>query len=80
MIYECHVRGLTIRHPDVPAELRGTYLGMASDPIIDHLVELGVTAVELMPVHQFIVERRLVDKGLTNYWGYHSIGFFAPAE
>ncbi len=78
VIYECHVRGLTIQHPDVPAELRGTYLGMASDPIIDHLVELGVTAVELMPVHQFIVERHLVDKGLTNYWGYHSIGFFAP--
>jgi isoamylase len=78
VIYECHVKGLTIRHPDVPPELRGTYLGMASDPIIDHLSALGVTAVELMPVHQFIAERRLVEKGLTNYWGYHSIGFFAP--
>ena len=78
VIYECHVKGLTIRHPDVPPELRGTYLGMASDPIIDHLTALGVTAVELMPVHQFIAERRLVEKGLTNYWGYHSIGFFAP--
>jgi isoamylase len=78
VIYECHVKGLTIQHPDVPPELRGTYLGMASDPIIDHLVELGVTAVELMPVHQFVVERHLIEKGLTNYWGYHSTGFFAP--
>ncbi|MFQ5806811.1 MAG: glycogen debranching protein GlgX [Phycisphaerae bacterium] len=78
VIYECHVKGLTILHPDVPKALRGTYLGMASDPIIDHLVDLGVTAVELMPVHQFVVERHLVQRGLTNYWGYHSIGFFAP--
>ena len=78
VIYECHVKGLTNRHPDVPKELRGTYLGMASDAIIDHLLALGVTAVELMPVHQFMVERHLMEKGLTNYWGYHSIGFFAP--
>ena len=78
VIYECHVKGLTIQHPDVPEELRGTYLGMASDPILDHLQSLGVTAVELMPVHQYVVERHLIEKGLTNYWGYHSIGFFAP--
>ena len=77
-IYECHVKGLTMRHPNVPRELRGTYLGIASDPIIDHLTDLGVTAIELMPVHQFIVERHLLEKGLSNYWGYHSIGFFAP--
>ncbi|RMF73127.1 MAG: glycogen debranching enzyme GlgX [Planctomycetota bacterium] len=78
LIYECHVKGMTIRHPDVPEPLRGTYLGLASDPIIDHLLSLGVTAVELMPVHQFMVERRLVELNLTNYWGYNSIGFFAP--
>ena len=78
LIYECHVKGLTMRHPDVPEHLRGTYLGLASDPILDHLLALGVTAVELMPVHQFMVERRLVDLNLTNYWGYNSIGFFAP--
>ncbi len=78
VIYECHVRGLTMRHPGVPEHLRGTYLGLASDPIIDHLLGLGVTAVELMPVHQFVADQRLVDQGLTNYWGYNSIGFFAP--
>ncbi len=78
IIYECHVRGLTKRHPLVPEELRGTYLGLASDPIIDHLTSLGVTAVELMPVHQFLPERDLIDKGLTNYWGYNSIAFLAP--
>jgi glycogen operon protein len=77
-IYECHVKGMTIRHPDVPEKLRGTYLGLASDAIIDHLKSLGVTAIELMPTHQFVVERHLLDRGLTNYWGYHSIGFFAP--
>ena len=78
VIYECHVKGMTILQPDIPPEMRGTYLGMASDPVIDHLLELGVTAVELMPVHQFIAERHLLEQGLTNYWGYHSIGFFAP--
>ncbi len=78
LIYECHVKGMTIKHPDVPEALRGTYLGLASEPVIDHLQQLGVTAVELMPVHQFIVERHLKERGLTNYWGYHSIGFFAP--
>ncbi|MGH9045062.1 MAG: glycogen debranching protein GlgX [Acidimicrobiales bacterium] len=78
VIYEAHVRGMTIRHPQVPEELRGTYLGLASDPVIDHLLDLGVTAVELMPVHQFVAERDLIERGLTNYWGYNSIGFFAP--
>ncbi len=78
VIYECHVRGMTIRHPEVPEKLRGTYLGMASDPVVEHLRTLGVTAVELMPVHHSIVERRLAERGLTNYWGYNSIGFFAP--
>jgi isoamylase len=78
VIYECHVRGLTLKHPDVPEAHRGTYLGIASDAIIDHLRSLGVTAVELMPVHQFLTDRFLRDRGLTNYWGYHTIGFFAP--
>jgi isoamylase len=78
VIYECHLKGMTITHPDVPADLRGTYLGLATDPIIDHLVQLGVTAVELLPVHHMVTERRLAEQGLTNYWGYSSIGFFAP--
>ncbi|MGH9016295.1 MAG: glycogen debranching protein GlgX [Acidimicrobiales bacterium] len=78
IIYECHVRGMTVRHPSVPEHLRGTYLGLASDAIIDHLLDLGITAVELMPVHQFVADRHLVEQGLTNYWGYNSIGFLAP--
>ena len=78
VIYETHVRGMTQRHPGVPEHLRGTYLGLASDPVIDHLLGLGVTAVELMPVHHFVADRHLVEEGLTNYWGYNSIAFFAP--
>ena len=78
VIYEAHVRGMTMRHPAVPERLRGTYLGIASDPVVDHLLGLGVTAVELMPVHQFVADRRLVERGLTNYWGYNSIAFLAP--
>ncbi len=78
IIYETHVRGMTMRHPGVPEHLRGTYLGLSSDAVIDHLLSLGVTAVELMPVHQYVEDRRLVAQGLTNYWGYNSIGFFAP--
>ena len=78
VIYEAHVRGMTARHPAVAPHLRGTYLGLASDPIIDHLLSLGVTAIELMPVHHFASDRHLVEQGLTNYWGYNSIGFFAP--
>ncbi|HEU4643649.1 MAG TPA: glycogen debranching protein GlgX [Gemmatimonadaceae bacterium] len=78
VIYEAHVKGLTMQHPQVPEPLRGTYLALASDPIIEHLQSLGVTAVELLPVHHFAVDRQLAERGLTNYWGYNSIGFFAP--
>ncbi|HEU5417486.1 MAG TPA: glycogen debranching protein GlgX [Streptosporangiaceae bacterium] len=78
LIYEAHVRGLTLRNPEVPAELRGSYAGLGSPPVIEHLTRLGVTAVELMPVHQFVPEQPLVQRGLTNYWGYNTIGFFAP--
>jgi isoamylase len=78
VIYETHVKGMTIRNPDVPENLRGTYLGLCSDPMIDYFHRLGVTAVELLPVHQFVIDRHLPRMGLTNYWGYNSIGFFAP--
>ncbi len=78
VLYEAHVRGLTMTHPDVHPDLRGTFLGLCSPPIIDHLLDIGVTAVELMPVHQFVHDRRLLEMGLRNYWGYNSIGFFAP--
>jgi len=78
VIYEAHVRGMTMRHPDVPEEMRGTYAGMAHPAVIEHLTALGVTAVELMPVHQFVNDPGLVAKGLSNYWGYNTIGFFAP--
>jgi isoamylase len=78
VIYEAHVRGLTMRHPDVPEPLRGTYAGLAHPAIIDHLTSLGVTAIELMPVHQFITDHGLAERGLRNYWGYNTIGYFAP--
>ncbi|WP_458247490.1 glycogen debranching protein GlgX [Streptomyces sp. MAI_2237] len=78
VIYEAHVRGLTRTHPDVPAELRGTYAGLAHPAVTEHLAALGVTAVELMPVHQFVQDGVLQDRGLSNYWGYNTIGFFAP--
>ena len=78
VIYECHVKGMTISHPDVPQRLRGTYLGLCAEPIIQHLRALGVTSVELLPIHHHITRRRLAEHGLTNYWGYDSIGFFAP--
>ncbi len=78
VIYEAHVKGLTMRHPDVPPDLRGTYLGVAAEPVIDHLTTLGVTALELLPVHAFVSERRLSQLGLSNYWGYNSLAFFAP--
>jgi isoamylase len=78
VIYECHVKGLTARHPDVPAHLRGTYLGLATDPMIQHLQSLGVTAVELLPIQQAIGDRHLAARGLTNYWGYNTLAFFAP--
>jgi isoamylase len=78
VIYETHVRGLTWRHPEVPPSQRGTYAGVAHPALIEHFQQLGVTAVELMPVHQFVDDQGLVDRGLRNYWGYNSIGYFAP--
>jgi isoamylase len=78
VIYELHVRGYTMLHPDVPPQLRGTYAGLATAPVIDYLKRLGVTTIELMPVHAFVDDRRLVEQGLRNYWGYNTIGFFAP--
>jgi glycogen operon protein len=78
VIYEAHVKGLTQLHPDVPEELRGTYAGIAHPAVIDHLRKLGITAIELMPVHQFVQDSTLLDRGLRNYWGYNTLGFFAP--
>ncbi|MGB4876174.1 MAG: glycogen debranching protein GlgX [Candidatus Competibacter sp.] len=78
VIYELHVRGFTMRHPEIPPHLRGTYAGLACEPVIHYLKSLGVTAVELLPVHYFVDERHLLDKGLRNYWGYSPIGYFAP--
>jgi isoamylase len=78
VVYEAHVKGLTMRHPGVPQKLRGTYAGLASGAGIDHLKKLGITTVELLPVHQHVNDRFLVQKGLSNYWGYNTVGFFAP--
>jgi isoamylase len=78
IFYEAHVKGMTERHPEIPDEMRGTYAGIAHPVIIDHLTALGVTAVELMPVHHFVNDSILVDRGLSNYWGYNTIGFLAP--
>ncbi len=78
IIYEVHVKGFTMRHPAIPDELRGTYLGLAHPAAIKHLESLGVTAVELLPVHQFVHDSLLLDRGLRNYWGYNSIGYLAP--
>ena len=78
VIYEMHVRGFTARHPLIQDALRGTYAGLATRPVIEYLQRLGVTAIELLPVHAFVADKHLVDKGLTNYWGYNTIGFFAP--
>ena len=78
VIYEAHVKGMTMRHPEVPEDLRGTYAGLAQPAVIEHLVDLGVTAIELMPVHQFVNDPHLTAQGLSNYWGYNTIGFFAP--
>jgi glycogen operon protein len=78
VIYEAHVKGATIRHPDVPPAVRGTYAGLATPPMLEHLKRLGVTAIELLPIHAFVDDRYLVGKGLRNYWGYNSIGYFAP--
>ena len=78
IIYETHVKGFTKQHPDIPENIRGTYAGLCHPVTIKYLQELGITAIELMPVHHFITDRYLHDKGLTNYWGYNSIGYFAP--
>jgi isoamylase len=78
VIYEAHVKGLTMLHPDVPEAQRGTYSGLAQPAVIDHLLRLGVTAIELMPVHQFVHDGALIERGLTNYWGYNTIAFLAP--
>ena len=78
VIYQCHVKGMTQRHPDVDERLRGTYLGLAQPPILDHLCSLGVTAVELLPIHQIAREPHLMLRGLSNYWGYSTLGYFAP--
>jgi isoamylase len=78
VIYEAHVKGLTQTHPDIPEQIRGTYSAVAHPVIVDHLKSLGVTAIELMPVHHFANDSTLIDKGLSNYWGYNTIGFFAP--
>jgi isoamylase len=78
VIYEAHVKGMTERHPDVPEDVQGTYSGLAHPKMIEHFKKLGVTAVELMPVHQFVHDGGLVERGLSNYWGYNTIGFFAP--
>ncbi|MBI1377675.1 MAG: glycogen debranching protein GlgX [Frankiales bacterium] len=78
VVYELHVKGFTARHPSVPPELRGTYAGLAHPAAVEHLLSLGVTAVELLPVHQFVSEPPLADRGVSNYWGYSTLGFFAP--
>lgn len=78
IIYEAHIKGITMRHPDIPEELRGTYAGMAHPAIIEHLTKLGITTVELMPIQQFTNDTTLQAKGLSNYWGYNTIGYFAP--
>ena len=78
IIYEVHVRGFTMRHPDVPEDLRGTYAGLAHPSVRSYLSDLGVTAVELLPVHQYVPDQFLLERGLTNYWGYNTIGYFAP--
>lgn len=78
VIYEAHVKGLTQTHPDIPDQIRGTYAAVAHPAIIEHLTSLGVTALELMPVHHFANDSTLLERGLTNYWGYNTIGFFAP--
>jgi isoamylase len=80
VIYEVHVKGFTERHPKVPQELRGTYAGLASEAALDHLLALGVTTVELLPVHQFSQDRHLIEKGLRNYWGYNTLNYFSPEQ
>lgn len=76
VIYEVHVKGFTARHPDVPDHMRGTYSALTTPAVIDHLLNLGVTAIELLPVHHYVRDKHLADRGLTNYWGYNTVGFF----
>src|ERR1039458_2030766 len=78
VIYELHVKGFTAAHPEIPEDLRGTYAGLAHPVAVEYLKKLGITAVELMPVHDFVDDKHLLDRGLSNYWGYNSIDFFAP--
>ena len=78
VIYEAHVKGLTEQHPDIPADIRGTYAAIAHPVMVEHLKSMGITAIELMPVHHFANDSTLIDQGLSNYWGYNTIGFFAP--
>ncbi len=78
VVYEAHVKGLTATHPDIPEDMRGTYSALAHPAMLDHFARLGITAVELMPVHHFVHDHHLVERGLRNYWGYNTIGFFAP--
>ena len=78
VIYELHVKGFTKLHPEVPEQLRGTYAGLCTPPVIEYLKRLGVTAVELLPVHAFSTSGACVQHGLSNYWGYNTLGFFAP--
>jgi glycogen operon protein len=80
VVYEVHAKGFTARHPDVPEELRGSYAGLGHEAVTGYLRDLGVTAVELLPVHEYVPEGQLLDRGLTNYWGYNSIGYFAPHQ
>ena len=80
IVYETHVKGFTVRHPDVPPEIRGTYAGLAHEAVTGYLRDLGVTAVELLPVHEYVSEKSLLERGLTNYWGYNTIGYFAPHQ
>src|SRR5690606_20769691 len=78
IIYETHVKGISMLHPEVPEELRGTYLGLSADPILNHLKKLGVTTIQLLPIHAKVHDRHLLEKDLKNYWGYNTLAYFAP--
>src|SRR5690606_33278764 len=80
LIYELHVKGFTMLHPEVPEKVRGTYAGLGSEGAIQYLKNLGITAVELLPVHAHLDDRHLTDRGLVNYWGYNTLSFFAPHQ
>ena len=78
IVYETHVRGYTMRHPSVPEALRGTFAGLMVNDVVDYIHSLGVSSVELLPIHAFVDDQRLLEQGLRNYWGYNTLGFFAP--